>query len=174
MLHHLIERCAVRQIVFVGGPVTNIDTIERLNAFEEVTQESGIQIGREDVHHLDYQYDTAFDLGAEWVGAWARRGAAVFAANDEMAAGIIDAALAANLSVPEDLAVVGFDDTRVASMTRPRLTTVHVPMSSMGAAAIDLLTQRFDDPERPATKLVLNSELIVRESCGATGRETLR
>ncbi len=166
MLRHLVQNCEVRRIVFVGGGVTNIDTIERLSAFREVTAEFGIEVGAGDVHHLDYQYDTAYELGAKRVREWAHRRAAVFAANDEMAAGIIDAALAAGLSVPDDLAVVGFDDTRIASMTRPRLTTVHVPMSSMGAAAVDLLCQRFDDPKRPTTKLTLASELVVRESCG--------
>jgi LacI family transcriptional regulator len=167
MLRHLVEQCGIRRIVFVGGPVTNIDTIERLGAFREVTSEFDLEVGVDDIHHLDYQYDTAYDLGAKRVLEWAGREAAVFAANDEMAAGIIDAALAAGLSVPSDLAVVGFDDTRIASMTRPRLTTVRVPMSSMGAAAIDLVVQRFDDPKRPTTKLILASELVVRESCGA-------
>lgn len=165
MLRHLVQQCGIRRIVFVGGPMTNIDTIERLSAFREVTSEFGLQVG-DDVHHLDYQYDTAFELGVKRVLEWAGQEAAVFAANDEMAAGFIDAALAAGLSVPDDLSVVGFDDTRIASMTRPRLTTVHVPMSSMGASAIDLLCQRFDDPTRRSTKLVLKSELIVRESCG--------
>ena len=146
--------------------MTNIDTIERLGAFREVTSEFDLEVGVDDVHHLDYQYDTAYDLGAKRVLEWAGRDVAVFAANDEMAAGIIDAALAAGLAVPNDLAVVGFDDTRIASMTRPRLTTVRVPMSSMGAAAIDLLVQRFDDAKRPTTKLILESELVVRESCG--------
>ena len=81
------------------------------------------------------------------VREWARRRAAVFAANDEMAAGIIDAALATGLAVPEDLPVVGFDDTRIAAMTRPRLTTVRVPMSAMGAAAVDLLVPAAGQPE---------------------------
>jgi LacI family transcriptional regulator len=167
LLRHLIQDCQVRRIVFVGGRATNIDTIERLRAFEEVMQEYDLEVGNDDVHHLDYQYDTAYELGVQRVRQWAHPGTAVFAANDEMAAGIIDAALAAGIAVPEDLAVVGFDDTRVASMTRPRLTTVRVPMSSMGAAAIDLLCQRFDEPKRPAAKLILQSELVVRESCGA-------
>lgn len=166
MLRHLLRRRDLRRIVFVGGPVTNIDSMERLNAYREVAAEFGIQVGSDDVHHLDYQYDTAFEVAAANVGQWARRGAAVFAANDEMAAGVIDAALAAQLSVPEALPVVGFDDTRVASMTRPRLTTVRVPMSEMGAAAIDLLCQRFDNAEQPPTKLVLQSKLVVRDSCG--------
>jgi LacI family transcriptional regulator len=167
LLRHLIQDCQVRRIVFVGGRATNIDTIERLRAFEEVMREYDLEVGSDDVHHLDYQYDTAYELGVQRVRNWAHPGTAVFAANDEMAAGIIDAALAAGIAVPEDLAVVGFDDTRVASMTRPRLTTVRVPMSSMGAAAIDLLCQRFDEPKRPAAKLILQSELVVRDSCGA-------
>lgn len=167
MLRHLAQQPSIQKIIFVGGPVTNIDTMERLCAFREVTAECGMKVDAADVHHLDYQYDTAFELAAANVNEWACRGAAVFAANDEMAAGVIDAALAARLSVPADLAVVGFDDTRVASMTRPRLTTVRVPMSEMGAAAIDLLCQRFENAERPATKLVLKSELIIRESCGS-------
>lgn len=167
LLRHLIEDCQARRIVFVGGLETNIDTIERLEAYREVTAEAGIEVAAGDVYHLDYQYDTAFELGVKKVREWARRRAAVFAANDEMAAGIIDAALAAGLSTPDDLPVVGFDDTRVATMTRPRLTTVRVPMSSMGAAAIDLLCQRVENPKRPAVKLSLETELVVRESCGA-------
>jgi DNA-binding LacI/PurR family transcriptional regulator len=52
-------------------------------------------------------------------------------------------------------------------MTRPQLTTVRVPMSNMGAAAIDLLCQRLDDPEKPTAKVTLESSLVVRESSGA-------
>jgi len=168
LLRHLVKDCGARRIIFVGGLDTNIDTMERLEAYREVMAESKLEVAAGDIHHLDYQYDTAFELGVKRVREWARRRAAVFAANDEMAAGIIDAALAAGLSLPDDLAVVGFDDTRIAAMTRPRLTTVRVPMSSMGAAAVDLLCQRLDNPKRPAAKLILESELVIRESCGAS------
>jgi LacI family transcriptional regulator len=167
MLRHLVQDRGVHRIVFVGGHTTNIDTMERLSALREVMAEANLDVNASDIHHLDYQYDTAYELGVKRVREWARRRVAVFAANDEMAAGIIDAALEAGLSIPDDLAVVGFDDTRIAAMTRPRLTTVRVPMSAMGAAAVDLLCQRLDNPKRPATKLILESELIVRESCGA-------
>jgi LacI family transcriptional regulator len=83
-----------------------------------------------------------------------------------MASGIVDAATEAGLSVPADLAVVGFDDTRIARMTRPRLTTVRVPMSEMGARAIELLCERVADPDRSPTRISLQPQLIVRESCG--------
>jgi DNA-binding LacI/PurR family transcriptional regulator len=100
------------------------------------------------------------------VRQWADSQAYVFAANDEMAAGIIDAAIEQGISVPDELRVVGFDDTRIAQMTRPRLTTVHVPMSSMGALAVELLCQRLKDPNRPPSKLMLQADPVVRESCG--------
>ena len=166
LLKHLIDNCGAQRLVFVGGQPTNVDTIERLAAFQEAAAEGGVSIESSDVFHLDYRYDTAFDLGQKKVREWARRRVSVFAANDEMAAGIIDAAIDAGLSLPGELPVVGFDDTRIAAMTRPRLTTVHVPMSSMGASAVELLCQRLEDPTRPATKITLQSELIVRESCG--------
>jgi LacI family transcriptional regulator len=83
-----------------------------------------------------------------------------------MAAGIIAGANAEKVSVPHDLGVVGFDDTRVAQMTRPLLTTVRVPMSRMGATAVELLCQRIAEPDRPPARVSLDAELVVRESCG--------
>ena len=168
MVHHLISNCGAKRIIFLGGLVTNIDTIERLATFKNVAAQTGLVVGPQDVFHLDYQYETAYELGVKQVKDWANKGVCVFAANDEMAAGIIDAAIENGISVPQDLRVVGFDDTRIAQMTRPRMTTVHVPMSSMGSAAIELLCQRLEDVNRPPTKLMLQSELVVRESCGAT------
>jgi LacI family transcriptional regulator len=166
LLRHLVKDCQVKRVVFVGGLVTNIDTMERLSAYREVMAEAKLPVGADDVFHLDYQYDTAYELGEARVDQWAKQRVGVFAANDEMAAGLIDAAIAAGYSLPKDLAVVGFDDTRIAAMTRPRLTTVSVPMSNMGATAIDLLVQRLDDPEREPAKVTLESSLVVRESCG--------
>ena len=170
MIEHLVQDCAAKRIVFVGGLVTNIDTIERLDAYRDVMTRSKLPVDASDIFHLDYRYETAFDLGIKRVRQWSRRRASVFAANDEMAAGIIDAAIEVGLSVPDQLPVVGFDNTRIAQMTRPRLTTVHVPMSAMGSGAVELLCQRLDDGKRPPTKLTLQSELVVRESCGTNGK----
>lgn len=169
MVQHLVAKCHAKRIIFLGGLVTNIDTIDRLSAYKTVMEESGLEVGEKDIFHLDYRYETAYELGLKHVREWARTEASVFAANDEMAAGIIDAAIENGVSVPGGLRVVGFDDTRIAQMTRPRLTTVHVPMSSMGASAIELLCQRLIEGDRPHTKLTLQSELVVRDSCGASG-----
>jgi DNA-binding LacI/PurR family transcriptional regulator len=115
---------------------------------------------------LDYTYESAYRLAVRKVRDWIGPNHAVFAANDEMAAGIIAGAIATGVSVPQDLAVVGFDDTRVAQLTKPLLTTVRVPMSSMGATAVELLCRRIAEPERPPTTVSLPAELVVRDSCG--------
>ena len=123
-----------------------------------------------DVYHLDYTYESAYRLAIEQIESWRGPRSFVFCANDEMAAGIIAGAAAKGVAVPKHLGVVGFDDTRVAQMIKPPLTTVRVPMSKMGATAIELLCQRIADPQRPAAKVSLAAELVVRESCGSKAR----
>lgn len=174
MMRHLVTRCGATRIVFVGGLETNVDTIARLEAYRQVLAEFNLTLSTADVYYLDYDYETAYELAAQHVREWAGPGHCVFAANDEMAAGIVAAASAAGVSVPQDLGVVGFDDTRVARMTRPPLTTVRVPMSRMGARAIELLCARVADPQRPTVRIPLQPELIVRESCGAAARQAGR
>ncbi len=166
LLQHLVQN-GVRRVIFVGGLETNLDTIARLDACREVLSQAGLALAPRDVFHLDYQYESAYMLAAQNAFGWAGAGACVFAANDEMAAGVVAAVTATGVLVPRDLGVVGFDDTRVARMTRPALTTVRVPMSEMGARAIDLLCQRLADPKRTPCRVVLKPELVVRESCGA-------
>lgn len=166
LMRHLVQRGGARRVYFVGGLETNVDTIARRAAWREVLAGAGLPADEGDVYHLDYQYETAYRLAREHVRAWARPGHVVFAANDEMAAGIVAAANEAGVGVPRDLAVVGFDDTRIARMTRPALTTVRVPMSEMGAKAVELLCQRIADPQRPPERISLQPTLIVRESCG--------
>lgn len=166
MMDHLLKNRGAKRIVFVGGVETNIDTQARFKAYREALQEAGLKSRKDDVYHLDYTYDSAYQLALKKAGEWAGPKHFVFAANDEMAAGIIAGAAAEGFSVPQELGVVGFDDTRLAQMIKPPLTTVRVPMSKMGASAIELLCQRIADPDRPPTKVSLSAELVVRESCG--------
>jgi len=166
MMTHLMENCQAKRVFFIGGLETNIDTRARCRAYRDALREGGLKYRKEDVYYLDYTYDSAYRLAVKNVKSWAARGHCVFAANDEMAAGILAGAIAKNVRVPQDLGVVGFDDTRVAQMTNPLLTTVRVPMSGMGAAAIELLCRRIAEPEIPARTVTLSAELVVRESCG--------
>jgi LacI family transcriptional regulator len=96
-----------------------------------------------------------------------RRGAiGVLAGNDEIALGVLQAAEDLSLEVPGDVRVVGFDDTRLASLVRPRLSSVRVPLADVGAAAIELLASRIEDGDLKPRRVHLATELVVRESSG--------
>ncbi|MGE5549369.1 MAG: LacI family DNA-binding transcriptional regulator [Bacteroidota bacterium] len=95
-----------------------------------------------------------------------RKFSAVFAANDEMAIGVMGKARELGLNVPEDLAVVGFDNIRLAHHVHPGLTTVDQPKYNMGAAAARKLLNMLTRGEIVYEKAVLRTELILRRSCG--------
>ncbi|MBI5865709.1 MAG: LacI family DNA-binding transcriptional regulator [Planctomycetes bacterium] len=171
LMRHLLTNCGVRRVIFVGGPATNTDTQARLTSCREVLKAAGLALPSSSVYHLDYLYETAYVLASKHLPEWRGRDACIVAANDEMAAGIVAAANSLGVEIPNDIAVVGFDDTRIARMTRPPLTTVRVPTSAMGASAIEILCQRIAEPQRPPTRISLDPELVVRESCGGNRSE---
>jgi DNA-binding LacI/PurR family transcriptional regulator len=92
---------------------------------------------------------------------------AVFAANDFTAVGLISAATSMNLHVPNDLAVVGFDDVRIASQIHPPLTTISQPRVEIGVRAAQLLIDRIEGKNGPPEHIVLPTSLVIRSSCGA-------
>lgn len=92
---------------------------------------------------------------------------AIFACNDQMAFGVMEAARERGLRLPEDLSVVGFDDIPQASQVHPQLTTVRQPLEEMGHRAALLLLQYIAQPESAIERVELPTELIVRESCRA-------
>ncbi len=94
------------------------------------------------------------------------RPTAVFAASDVVAIGAMSAVFDAGLRVPEDIAIVGFDDIFLAAHVHPKLTTVRVPAYGLGWTAAEVLTALIEGDEE-VTSVTLDAELIVRESCGA-------
>lgn len=95
---------------------------------------------------------------------------AIFAVSDEVGIGVLRGAYETGRSVPTDLAVVSIDDIELAAFQRPALTTVRVPQIRLGAYAVRMLTERISRSGDPPISIVLPTELIVRESCGASKR----
>jgi DNA-binding LacI/PurR family transcriptional regulator len=89
---------------------------------------------------------------------------AVFAASDLMAAGVLRALRRRGRRVPEDVAVIGFDDSPLAQQTSPQLTTVRQPMDAMGARMVAELLGLIADPEKPPSGVVLDTKLVLRGS----------
>ncbi|MGB7537194.1 MAG: LacI family DNA-binding transcriptional regulator [Anaerolineales bacterium] len=90
---------------------------------------------------------------------------AVFASNDVMAMGVMDAAREHNLRIPEDLSVIGFDDSRQASDLHPALTTVRQPLEKMGRVASQMLLEMLRNPGARIDRIELPAELVIRDSC---------
>jgi LacI family transcriptional regulator len=84
-----------------------------------------------------------------------------------MAAGAIRSLLEAGLRVPEDVAIVGFDDIPLASRTTPQLTTIRQPIARMGSIAVNILLEMIDRPSVQPHRIILPTELVIRSSCGA-------
>lgn len=90
---------------------------------------------------------------------------AIFASNDVMAMGVMDAVRNRGLRVPDDVSIVGFDDIPQASLVRPALTTINQPLEKMGRVATQKLLDLLKHPEKEADRIELPTHLIVRDSC---------
>ncbi|OGO07503.1 MAG: LacI family transcriptional regulator [Chloroflexi bacterium RBG_13_60_9] len=90
---------------------------------------------------------------------------AIFASNDVMAMGVMDAVRNRGLRVPDDVSVVGFDDIPQASVVRPGLTTVNQPLEKMGRVATQMLLDMLRNKEKEDSRIELPTELVIRESC---------
>jgi LacI family transcriptional regulator len=101
----------------------------------------------------------------------AHRLTAIFASNDDMAAAAIAVAYRRGLNIPNDISIAGFDDTSIASIVSPQLTTVHQPIRELAAEAIAMLTEPLNDFEGEQRTVFLEHKLIVRESTWAVGSE---
>jgi LacI family transcriptional regulator len=99
------------------------------------------------------------------------RPTAIFACNDEMAVAVLQEARARRIRIPEDLSVIGFDDTTVSQIAIPAITTVHQPLEEVGRMSVNLLARIMDEPPLHPVRLEVGTRLVVRESTGpAPGR----
>jgi LacI family transcriptional regulator len=93
---------------------------------------------------------------------------AVFAASDIMAIGGMRAVRDAGLRIPDDVAFVGFDDLSLATLADPQLTTVRQPIDQFGIRAVEMLLDLIEKGVKPTRRLIIGTELIIRDSCGAS------
>jgi LacI family transcriptional regulator len=134
---HLVK-LGHRRIALIAGRRSFRSAHERRAGFEEGLNESGIELPPEYVLQGDYTFESGLARGAELLDLDPPP-TAVFAANDEMAAGVLQAMHVAGLTVPDALSVVGYDDFAVATRIWPRLTTVHSPTREIGTLAAQRL-----------------------------------
>ena len=170
MVEHLV-RCGHKRIAFLAGVPGNEDSYWRERGYREALAAHNIQFDPELLAVAGFNELPAATIVAQWI----REGKiidAIFAADDVSARGAMQAVKAAGKRVPEDIAVVGFDDDLLSKYITPPLTTVRAPIEEAGrAAATQLLHLIHDEPADPLT--LLPTELVIRQSCGwHNGRHT--
>jgi DNA-binding LacI/PurR family transcriptional regulator len=169
---HLID-LGHRRIGFIGATLNNKGSLKRLQGYLNALEAHDIDIderlitGRRDAASEVPGYSTE-RMGYEGMKrllSLPKRPTAVFARNDFTAVGAMTAIKEAGLSIPKDLAIVGFDDIPLAVHTVPPLTTVRQPMRLQGQLAAEMLVSRIAGKEpRQRIERILNCELIIRES----------
>jgi LacI family transcriptional regulator len=155
-----------RRIAFINGPEGWDATANRLAGYRDELLASGIAFDPSLVYQGDWQVQSGYRL-AQQLLAIPERSTAVFAANDLMALGVIYAAQEVGLSVPADIALVGYDDDRdFTGFTRPALTTIQMPCEKMGRIAADSLLRLIKGEIEVIEPTLVQGELVVRQSCG--------
>lgn len=149
-----------KHIAFISGPAKNADAEQRRRGFR-----AGVKAHDVDPVEVpgDFTEDSGYEAG-KTIAALSPRPTAVFAANDSMAIGALSAFRDARVRVPDQVALVGFDDIPIARFLDPPLTTVKVPIAELGRRGLQILLNGDAQAAQPAR---LETSLVVRRSCGA-------
>lgn len=159
---YLVDR-GHRDIGLLSGHFSKQVTEARYNGYCSVMEANSLSINKEFVLDIDPIMDVAEATFTQLLKK-DNRPTAFFCTNDIIAAGAVKAALRARLRVPEDVAIVGFDDSIISSTIMPELTTIHVDTAEMGRLAMSKLLTMIDNKPLDTNKFILPTSLIVRHS----------
>jgi LacI family transcriptional regulator len=163
VVEHLVHH-GRRRIGTVTGAMNNVDAQERLDGYKHGLHLTGLSFDPELVYEGQWTRMSGY-LGAKHL---LRCGVdAIFAANDITALGVLHGLQEAGVRVPEEVAVVGFDDLPNALQVTPQLTTIRHPIQQKGAMATNLLIDLIEGRIESPRQVLLPTQLVIRQSCGA-------
>jgi len=161
---HLIQM-GHQRLAVIAGPLKLTNAAQRLKGFTRALKEARIEIEPEFIQEARFDTASGYQAALRLLRMLPRP-TAIFASNDLMAFGVLQAARELNLRCPEDLSIAGFDSLEFTKFTDPSLTSVYQPGYQLGATAARLLLQRVDGMQFPPKKINLPTELKKRNSVG--------
>ena len=164
IMQHLIDQ-GHRSIGHLTAQPNNLLYRERFTGYCQALADNGIPIDLELVKYGESSFQSGYEQMCELI-AQRKQINAVFAAGDIIAVGAMRALSEKGLRVPQDCAVVGFDDIELASVCSPTLTTIRQPKHKMGFMAMEMLCKLIAGNELENRQVVLDYDLVIRESCG--------
>ncbi|WP_432667223.1 LacI family DNA-binding transcriptional regulator [Wukongibacter baidiensis] len=167
---HLID-LGYKRIAHISGPLKGMESREKLMGYERALKEIEINTSEDYIVEGDNEIEGGY-LAAKQLLQLEKPPKAIFAANDLMAIGAIDAIKDSGLKIPDDIAIVGFDNIRMSALVEPKLTTISQPVYKMGLIAARLLVDNIEngDEEEFKQRIFLQPKLKVRKSCGHEDR----
>ncbi|MCA9905546.1 MAG: LacI family DNA-binding transcriptional regulator [Anaerolineae bacterium] len=159
---HLIEQ-GHRRIGFMRRQLHGPTNIDRFAGYERAHQDAGIPIDPALIVNTEIEPNSGYNALLQLLDL-PQPPSAVFTFHDLMGVDALRAASDRNLSVPGDIAIVGFDGLRSSEITNPRLTTVKQPLAAMGQRAVEILLTQIKSPDMPPQQHVFPVELMIRES----------
>jgi LacI family transcriptional regulator len=165
MMNHLIEIHGRKRIIFMRAPDYQEDAQNRELAYKSAVRSHGLPFDPNLIISGNFDRNNARQAMQDFLANNPPSFDAVFAGDDDLAVNVIHALQTVGLKVPEDVAVVGFDDQRLAALLVPPLTTIHAPTEEVGRVAGQQLLRVLHGQEADAMT-VLPTELIIRQSCG--------
>jgi DNA-binding LacI/PurR family transcriptional regulator len=163
---HLIALGHRRIGLITNAPPQYTASRDRLRGYRLALEAYGLPYDDNLVRYGNFREESGYEAMTQ-VLALAEQPTAMFVACDLVAFGAMEAIKEQGLAIPGDIAVVGFDDVRLANYVDPPLTTVHLPAYEQGQRAADLLIRLINREEIEETQVLLETKLVIRESCGA-------
>jgi len=163
---HLLSLGHTRIGMITNAPLAYTASADRLAGYQQALSETGIVIDQSLVQLGNFTVDSGQTAMCALL-ALDPPPTAVFVASDTVALGALQAIQEAGLRVPQDMAVCGFDDIPLAKFLTPSLTTVQLPAYGLGFAAAELLIRMISKDMIRNPHVILSTELIIRNSCGA-------
>lgn len=159
---HLID-LGHKNIAFLSGDHQHESTKERLAGFKAALQSNNLTLDESNIINGQYSFESGVE-GAKTLLAKSHRPTAIVACNDEIAAGALFAARLAGVAIPEELSIVGFEDSPFSRQTWPKLTTVHQPNKLIAQTATELLIENQGNKQSETTHQVFIPEPVLRDS----------
>ncbi len=168
---HLLEH-GHESIAFIGGHADDVDgdSGQRLRAYQDFVHQHGLNDNPALIQLGDYAFDGGAQAARKFIQADASF-TAILVNGDKTALGAIHALSEAGLSVPDDVAVIAFDETADAALSQPPLTTIGFSAFELGRQSAELLMRQIQDPAHPPASVKVVPRLVIRQSCGCGARQ---
>jgi len=152
------------KIAVISGPIDSLATCERIQGYKEAFKDNNMLYDPDNIVDGDWDFESGVRAFKKILSKHKKPPTAIFAMNDLMAAGAIEAAFNLGYTVPDDFSIIGFDNREFSSFYRPMITTMSLPLNEMGIKSAEILIDIINGGKVSKKSYKINCRLIKRDS----------